>query len=101
RGGRQAGARPRLEHLFDVAAQAVARAADVHAAELLGVEADLAAHRRVVVSPEEAHLLVGGLAELHARVRRVRPRAFEVEAAAGGDLELGWCRRVGLVPLEW
>src|SRR5678816_1364579 len=71
-----------LEHAFDQAAQAVARAAHVEAgraAVLVRVEADLAALRRVVVRPEEAHLVGRRLAESDRDVRRVLPRALEVE----------------------
>src|SRR5450631_2202408 len=73
--------------LLDERALDGARTAEVVASLIRRVHADVGALRRIVVGPEEAHLAVRRLAELHNLVRRVVPVAGEVEAAVVGDLD--------------
>src|SRR5690606_23878223 len=77
-----------LQVVSDERAQRSAGATLGHAV-LLADEADLRALARIVVAPEEAHLLVRALAEANAPVAGVLPVTREVEAAALGHLEGG------------
>src|SRR5262249_8488275 len=71
----------------ELAALRILRAAQVVAAgKLIGVQTNVGALARIVVRPEEAHLVARRFAERDRLCALVVPVAFEAEAAALGQL---------------